>query len=747
MASRKTILAALVLWGLILLGSGAEAAALREMAVLPGEAAPRKVAAPRSAAAPREATTPQEATAPRSLAAPTEAAAPRSASGLRAKSEARSYAVPFAGGGTLLTGSSGSAETTFRLPSYWEGARVKVVLDVQADGTARKESSAVTLSVNGSPFHSFHPGTEADGAMQHLEIAIPSDLLVKDGNVLRLETRLFGSTDERACKEDSKSGHWLRIAGSSRIVADYAIRPLDGSIRDFYARLTGQDNIAAGRSLVALPEDAQPAEWEAGVYALAGFSRSNPLSEEAIPLLPYNRESLQGIEYAVLIGLYDRLPQEIRAAVPENVEQGILRLVTLEGRAMLVVTSRSPELLAKAARLAANPELMNQAAANAVPVEAATDVAMPSAGFDREIRLTETGDELKGPFHREHSFYIPMPVNLALGNASKVRLSFRYGENLNFDRSLLTVKINGVPIGSKRLHKELANGDQAVFTVPRNLAVSGGFTVTAAFDLEAAFDPCSYRQEETPWAYIAPDSLLQLQTREGTELLFNHYPYPLVQGGQFASVSVVLPDERGGYVYRTVGNLFNLLGRYTSGNTGEVRFHGSSPTEEELAGRNVIAIGSFRNNAVIRTHNDKLYFRYDGEGNRFVSNEKISLEAAYGAAAGTLQLLPSPYGSGGMLVVTGAMPEAVYRASRLLAGEEARWRVYGDGVLTDRDGAIRAFRFKKTAASAPALELEDILKRQDVLGFTAVTVMVLTLVLVSLVLLIRKHAGRRRRRP
>lgn len=670
------------------------------------------------------------------------------------KTGTHSYTVPLVREDVSLSGSAGSFEAAFQVPSYWEVSRVKLLLEVQVSEVSRKEWSTVTLSVNGKPFHSFHPET-GTGIGQRLEIPLPAELLVQGGNALKLQTELRSYADERVCQEDTRVGHWLRIGGASRIETEYSLRPAENSIRDFNTRITGLDAVAAGRSLVALPADPKAADWEAAVYALTGYARTNLLTENTIPLLPYSAEHIQNKDYVTVVSLYDSLPQELKepavagfqTGAPDLEHQGLIRLVNVQAKAVLIVTSRSPELLVKAGRLVANQEQMGQVSGNTLLLDAATDVAKPASGFTREVILTESGNQLTGPFHREHNYYIAMPGNLELGDASKISLDIRYAENLNFDHSLVTVKINGVPIGSKKLHKELAHADRAVFTVPGDLAVSGNFTVTVAFDLEADFNACAANREDTPWAYITPESLLQLQTRPGTELLLNHYPYPFIQDGQFASVSVILPDRRDNELYRTVGNLFHLLGRYAIGNTGEIRFsQASSAAPEELKGRNLIAIGSYRDNAVIRAQNDKLYFRYNGEGTHILSNEKISLDAEYASTIGTLQLLPSPYGNGGMLVVTGVEPQSVFRASRLLAGEEVRWKVYGDGVITDRDGKTQAFRFKKTTAPKPVTGLDEILKRQDVVTFTAAAALVLALVLVSLILLVRKHT-RRRKRP
>ena len=60
----------------------------------------------------------------------------------------------------------------------------------------------------------------------------------------------------------------------------------------------------------------------------------------------------------------------------------------------------------------------------------------------------------------------------------------RYAENLDFDRSLVSAYITGTHIGRKKLQKDQAQGDEAVFALPADLEISGNFTLEISFDLE-----------------------------------------------------------------------------------------------------------------------------------------------------------------------------------------------------------------------------------------------------------------------
>lgn len=100
---------------------------------------------------------------------------------------------------------------------------------------------------------------------------------------------------------------------------------------------------------------------------------------------------------------------------------------------------------------------------------------------------------------------------------------------------------------------------------------------------------------------------MRLNTKDRTDLLLSNYPYPFLRDGIFNRVAVVLPKERDDYTYRSLGNVFNMLGQFAGGNTGDVHFYSDNAGADNLKDNNIIAIGSYKNNKVIRDNNGKLF--------------------------------------------------------------------------------------------------------------------------------------------
>lgn len=659
------------------------------------------------------------------------------------KTGALSYTFPV--GAASLKGTGSVKSVSFTVPDYWSVNQAALHLIYQATPLLDESRSSITLSLNGTSFYSFRPAA-GTSSKQQLNVAVPGGLISKGSNVLTIESDIRTEADDR-CTPDDYSENWLELYDNSSLTFSYGWSLEDQSVSAFYGFMTGLDVTEENKGAVAVPDQSDANELEAAVQALSGLVKGSDASEELIPMLPLGSDALAARKAVVAVAMLDHLPQDLRSllSTTELSEQALIELVQWDGRPTLVVTSANGELLVKAARFIANEELVKQVSASSVLVNEATYVDTPAFSLSQNVSLTETGDKLTGQEHQEQSYYIALPANRSIADSSKLDLHFRYARNVDFDKSMVSVLVDGTPIGSKKLSSELADGDELTLTLPKNLNISGNFSVTVAFDLYMASEYCTPEYTQAPWAYIASDSLLQLNTKDRTELLFNNYPYPFIRDGAYNQIAVVMPHEIKGYTYRTVSSLFNLLGRYAEGNTGSVVFLEDTATADELKAYNLIVIGSYTSNQVIQANNDKLYFRYDSQGEGFVSNEKMSIEQEYGKRIGSLQLLESPYDSSrGMLAVTGVEPQLIYMASELLGSESGLWNVYGDGVVTDMDGNIQSYRFKVDADAEPSGGgIAELTERTDVLTFLVSAAAILVIVLLSLILLLRKYRRRR----
>lgn len=656
------------------------------------------------------------------------------------------YETSFTGSDTSLSGGE-AQQQYFSVMDYWNVDNVKINLHFQISQITKDQQSSVTLSLNGTPFYSFRPSPGNNGE-QMLSIPVPKGFLKEDSNTLTLQGDLkTAGDDNQVCYVDNSPDNWLHFFNTSGIAVTYTSKALTGGIRDFSERFSGIDTVKSNKSLMTVPENASSAELESATYALSGFAKGNALTDKTIGMLPYRKDSVQDKNAVVLVAMYDHVPGELKqllSGTEDLTTHALIQLVSKDTRPTLVITSKDESLLIKAGRMAASTGLMSQMNSDLKVIDDATEVNEPAYVISSDVTLTETGDKLSGPNHREQTYFVSLPSNRSIADSGKISLDFRYAENLDFARSLVTVSINDTPIGSKKLTKELANGDTLTLTVPQNLGISGNFSVKVTFDLEMQSAVCTPNTEQMPWAYIGKESLLHLNTKDRTDLLFNNYPYPFLRDGIYNHVAVVLPQEMDDYTYQSLANVFNLLGQYTSGNTGDIHYYTDEVSADNLKNNNILAIGSYKNNKVIRDSNDKLYFRYSKDGATLVSNEKMSIEEQYGAEIGTLQLVDSPYESGrGFMAVTAVNPGDYYLASKLIASEKDKWKVYGDGVVADKDGNVSAYRFKTVTGAEPDSALSQIVERTDVLGFVIAVVLTVALVLVALLLLLRKHMKKR----
>ncbi|MEK4210641.1 cellulose biosynthesis cyclic di-GMP-binding regulatory protein BcsB [Paenibacillus odorifer] len=656
------------------------------------------------------------------------------------------YTTSFTGTDSSLTGSS-AQQQYFEVLDYWNVDQVKIKLHFQISQITEEQISSVTLTLNGSPFYTFRPSLQDNGE-QLLTLAAPKGFLKKGTNTLGIQGYLkTDRKDDLFCSVDETSDNWLHLFNTSSVNVIYTAKPLSGGISDFSERFAGIDTLTKSQSILTVPDKSTAAEMEAATYALSGFVKGITLNDKTIPLLPYWADTVQNKAAVVLVAMYDRVPSELKAKLSSTEDLGthaLLQLVNKDTQPTLVVTSKDENLLIKAGRLIANPELIGQITSDLKTVTDATEVSAPALSISSNITFTETGDKLTGAHHQEQTYFISLPANRSIADSGKISLDFRYAQNLDFTRSLVTVSINNTPIGSKKLTKELANGDILNLSVPQNLNISGNFSVTVAFDLEIEGARCIIDRDQMPWAYISKDSVMQLNTKDRTDLLFNNYPYPFIRDGIYNHVAVVLPEQMDDYAYLSVSNIFNLLGKYASGNIGNIQFYTDTVSADHLKNNNIIAIGAYKNNKVIRDQNAKLYFQYNGDGTTIRSNEKMSIEEQYGARIGTLQLIDSPFEAGrALLAVTGVSSEEYYLGSKLLATERDKWKVFGDGAIVDKDGNVSAHRFKTITGAAEDSVAQKIMERSDVLSFIIVILLVLTLVVLSLILLLRKHMKKR----
>lgn len=623
----------------------------------------------------------------------------------------------------------------------WDIHEVKLTLYYTVTMLVREEISDFTVSVNGQPVFSGRiPLT--GGETQKLDISIPSACVRKGSNQISIEAYIR-TNDEDPCKDDVSSASWMVILKESAVTVNYTPAAKCQTAADIYGKLTSIEALENEESAVVIPQNATEAELTASAYAMTGISANAELFYDNMEVAAYGESNAANKKYVLYISGYDHLQPEMKNRMSEAQKAAaekdavIAFLQDGEEKNYLLITGKDTQALINACRLLGNKAYMQQLSVPWKKVGAQDNVVF-SYDEKAESVLTETGSYVNGPFSQSASFYIETAANRKIAAGSRLTLRFRYAENLDFDRALVTVYIGDTPLGSKKLSRETANGDVFALDIPNNLGIAGSFNLRVTFDLEIPDMVCSMRRQDMPWAYITNESTIRLKTEEIPYLLFDYYPAPFIAGGRLNQVMVVMPQEESRQDLEVFGRLLLTLGRYQKDNKGSI----SVCRADHAAGLenlNVISIGTLEKNPIVRQWNDRLYFRFSPKGTTILSNEKLQLEPDYAASLGTAQLISSPYGSEkyALLIISGVTEEGMESAGKYLGSVEENWKIYGDGFVSDRKN-IYCYRFGPDNAKRSSL-LTKMADQEEVLVLSVIGGCILFLLVVTTVLLMNKY--------
>jgi hypothetical protein len=631
----------------------------------------------------------------------------------------------------------------------WDISLAKFTLHYTATQLEDTDVSSITLSINGTPFYSERVVPSFDYKAYELTLALPISA-IKDGqNSITVES--YMRTEDGTCCTDNKSGAaWMTISKESTISLQYLPLGTCNTVADFCKNFVSVDALENMQSAAYVRSNADDTELTTAAIILAGISGQAAMHYDNIALKTADeKEALLSSKYSIYVSKYASLPSVIADGLSTEEKQAaqsdaVLALLKLgENCNVLLITGTRDDALINAARLIGNASYIAQAKHTWRSVTNDENVLMPKKEISQYMKLTESGTQLAGASNPSASYYIELPDNRKLSYSSQLSLSMRYSDNLDFNRSLVTVYINDTAIGSKKLEEKKAQGDTELFDIPTDLQINGNFTIKVMFNLETVSNSCICENGKTQWAWISSESILKLTAENVDSILFEYYPSPFIKDGNLNNVVAVLPDSPGEASLNALRQIMLTLGRNLDGNAGALRVvHASNVSD--LSDSNIISIGKYKDNTLAQQNNDKAFFRFCSDGTTLCSNEKMLIDPNYGASLGTVQLLDSPYSNEkrALMLVTGVSDEAMLRGVKYIGFSDNLWKIYGDGYVTD---GIDVFPFRFKADNAKTHDIaKDMLSRTDIGNVAISAGLVIILTLVSLILLLRKHRKTRK---
>ena len=650
----------------------------------------------------------------------------------------------------LLSGIFDTNQFYFRVRPYWGTqyayARIQFTLSqLIGDGPA-----SLTFSVNNKPVYSCKVAY-TDGQQQILYVPIPV-------NLLNIGYNSFGVTgyvriyDDEGCIDDLTGANWVRIEESSFVTVGYDVVDSRNEIQWYPYPFLSTTDETGSRTAVAVSDTMSESELAAALLLRADLSAETD-GEDEITLTTLSQT--EKYDKKVIVSLVENLPETLKSHLQNGGENLTDRAAIVcfgqgEDRTLLLA-SADGDCLMEAARLLVDESRVLQEKKTVTYVDREASRLMLDAlnyGNDSQIYTLQSlaggGLSYVGPFHQEKTIFLPFSGGYVLSGTGKIDLSFRYSENLDFTRSLVTVYWGSIPVASKKLSRENAGGDSLSFSLPADVVGATAGSIQVTFDLELPDLFCTPRMDEMPWAYVAETSTFYLPVGKTGRLSFDNQPAPFELSNRFNALTVVVPETLTQAELNTLGQVTALYGVNISayGDIQAVR----AGNFDENTDRNLIVLGTYQDNALLRTLNDRLSFRYTEDGTGFASNESQILSQDYARRIGIMQLLPSPYGEDrSILAVCAAGDEAMSRIGDYLQKDENTWKLKEDAVIFDPNGEIHTYRFlQETAVQTPDLK-EFVKNNKDTVLFAVAAVSAMALFLLAVILvLVRMYLTRRK---
>lgn len=647
---------------------------------------------------------------------------------------------------TTLHGIFSSKELFFFIPKYWDTKYIYTEIQYDVSELIQSIASSITFSVNNVPVSSYRIAYNG-GSTQTCYLEIPLDLIKEGYNSLAISAyaRLY---DEEGCIDDFTNANWLSISENSYIRSGYEVGDSNHLISYYpYPFMSTTDETGNGLT-IAVSDEATNGEVAAAMNLMADLSTETG-NNNKIQFCILSDLASTNANRTVLVANYNNLPEFYQNKIEDttNLDTRAVVLYTddFNQNPLLLITSTNDDCLLEAAYMLMDENRVSQEKSNLASINlGSADVAINSTSMSQMAAgnytvkdIIGSGLTFVGPFHQEQLIYLPFSEDYFLSDAGKVTLKFRYSENLDFKRSLITVYWGDIPVASKKLEKDKAIGDELTFAMPADVVGTTTGAIRIAFDLEIADIVCTPRQDEMPWAYVSDESVLYLPASTGIVLTFDLKPSPFRTDGKFNDMMMVLSNNP----TTSELNLYaQIIGMYGDGVKpyGTLYIKRANEFSEKDADYNIITIGSFNSNSLLHSLNDKLYFSYDKDGTKFTSNEQLILSDNYAQQIAILQLLESPYASNrGVLAITGANDESLSYVLEFMRNHKLRFSLSKDCVVIDKDLETKSFQFIKTVADMkkPSV-INSIVKNKQSLIFTVVATSVMLMLFISVVIML-----------
>lgn len=601
---------------------------------------------------------------------------------------------------TTLSGVFGVDTFSFNVDKNWSASQCYLNLVFTQSQLLNKNQDTITILINNQPVYSANISGKL-GYKENIKVAIPIDKICTGSNEIKIKT--YKTITTLPCADDVNPSNWITIHKESTVHLDFKDNTNSSTIKSYPSPFMKNLDGTLTNSIILLPDNTSDAETTGAMLITANFGQRRSFDNVNVNIDVYKNSlsELKNNKDIIYIGRKDDTPAELLAKLtPSELKSAdsnaIIKYVISpynKDKKLLLIISNNAENLVRACKLLSSSDLMSQFNVNTITVNSSMDVLdikTPSKDLYSFLDMGYGDTNLQGLFKQESTYNVSISNNKLIEDTAKVSIKMRYSQNLDFNRSLMTVYINDIPIGSKRLSAANSNDDSVEFKLPSTVRSMSNYNITVSFDLEQKDVLCKLGQGSSPWFFVSNQSYIYLPSKASKDYSLENYPSPFISNGSFNDLTVVIPDNPTLKELNYLANILAFEGHSLKLNTGSLTVIKSSQFDKTKYTGNIIVFGLPADNKLIKTLNSSLNIKFNSSYTSFLSNTKMNLLDGYSSNLASLQMITSPYNAKStIMVITAIKEEDLALAANYLTDFDLVKTLIGDGTVIDRDGNIK----------------------------------------------------------
>lgn len=531
---------------------------------------------------------------------------------------------PAIGNRFRLQGTYAEARIGFTRPKNWNVKAAKAVIRFQHSPAIVADKSNLIVRVNDTSIGSI-PLNLKNAQIGEAVVNIPANL-IQDYNEVTLVAQ---QTNSATCANPDDKALWSEVLPDSKVVLDYQSQPVALDFSRYPLPFFDSLGLDTTRLNYLLPTQLSEAWLTATSRFHAHFGRLADFRSLETNLVK-DIKKFQWNDRLVIIGTPQdqailkslKLPLNVtnnqivdgsKVALPENV--GVLMLTTLNdgGIPVLIASGNGAEGVAKAVQFLVQPNNSQIGAGQVILVRDVAEVATPNPrSWERYLPLQDSFQlsALKGldnkPFKdvtvRGTSAppvqfqFRALPDDRML-RGSSMNLKYSYSAQVNPRKSSISVRIDGVTIGSKKLTSDNgATNETLNVDLPPNLIKSDS-VIDVTFDLYSKDSlKCGQVSDQQLWGTVHSTTDFNIKRENSVELpdlklLTTGFPFTAPQ--DLSKTAIVVPDAPTETDVMTLLKFSERLGRLSQAQSVKLDvYKPASLTEAVKSDRHLVGIGT-----------------------------------------------------------------------------------------------------------------------------------------------------------